>query len=122
MNELDENVRQNGFVGFAEVFLWRFYKESNSEIDVNVYRKLVELDTKLGVTASEQLSKCLFRTSKLEIIEVRFLQWFSLVQLYLISKHSKLLSFSHKTISSYFTKEVQFLILLYKRVTSVDIK
>ena len=45
--------------------------ESNEIIDIKVYKKLVELDTKLGTTASEQLFKCLYRTTRLDIIEVR---------------------------------------------------
>ena len=72
VNEFDENTKKNGFIGFAEVYLWRCNEESksNDEIDIDVYKMLVELDTKLGVTTSEQLYKCLFHTSRLDIIEV----------------------------------------------------
>ena len=41
-------------------------------MDITVYKELVRLDTKLGVTASEQLYKCLFHTSRLDIVEVWF--------------------------------------------------
>ena len=68
-----ESLRKNNWVGFAEVYLDRCNKESESNeiIDIKVYKKLVELDTKLGTTASEQLFKCLYRTTRLDIIEVK---------------------------------------------------
>ena len=72
MNEFDENKKKNGFIGYANVYLWRCKEDSNDQIDINVYKKLVELDTRLGVTASEQLYKCLPLTSRLDIIQVRF--------------------------------------------------
>ena len=66
-------MRKAGAVGFAEVYLENFNTESNSNeiIDIKVYKMLVELDTKLGTTTSEQLIKCLYRTTRLEIIRVR---------------------------------------------------
>ena len=50
-----------------------FNKEvhSNKIIDIKVYKKLIELDTKLGTTVSEQLYGCLNRTTRLDIIKVR---------------------------------------------------
>ena len=50
----------------------RYFIESkpDEKIDIEVYKKLVELDIKLGRTASEQLFKCLLRTSRLDIIKV----------------------------------------------------
>ena len=45
--------------------------ESNEVIDINIYKKLIELDMKLGTTASEQLFKCLKFTTRLDIIRVR---------------------------------------------------
>ena len=50
-----------------------FNKEvhSNKIIDIKVYKKLVELDTKLGTTVSEQLYGCLYRTTRLDIIKVK---------------------------------------------------
>ena len=72
MNKFDEYARKNGFIGFAEAYLWRCNEESksNDEIDIDVYKKLVALDTRLGVTASEQLYKCLLKTSRSDIIQV----------------------------------------------------
>ena len=75
MNEY-VSLREANFVGFANVYLWRCNKESksNDEIDKEVYAKLVELDSRLGTTASEQLFKCLLKTTRSDIIKVeRFL-------------------------------------------------
>ena len=60
------------YVGFAELYLERCVEESkpNDEIDKEVYAKLVELDTRLGTTASEQLFWCLKKTTDSDIIKV----------------------------------------------------
>ena len=56
------------------MYLDRCNKESDSNeiIDINVYQKLVELDTKLGTTASDQLLRCLVTTTRWDIIKVQF--------------------------------------------------
>ena len=61
-----------GAVGFASIYLWRCYKESKSddEIDIQVYSKLVELDSRLGTTAAEQLLHCVMVTQRLDLIKV----------------------------------------------------
>ena len=68
-----KKLRENGWVGFAHVYLWRCDKESKSEniADVQLYEKLVELDTRLGTTASEQLFSCLRYSLRLDLIKVR---------------------------------------------------
>ena len=50
-------MRGDGWTGFAQVYLKQCHEEakSSNEIDKEVYNKLVELDTRLGTTASEQL-------------------------------------------------------------------
>ena len=71
MNDFNENTKKNGFIGYAHVYLWRCNKENRTnEIDIDVYNKLVELDSKIGTTASEQLLKILFHTTRQEIIMV----------------------------------------------------
>ena len=52
-----ESLRRDGWTGFAEVYLKQCHEESksNNQIDKEVYNKIVELDTRLGTTASEQL-------------------------------------------------------------------
>ena len=58
--------KETGDVGYANYYLVK----SNDEIDKDVYAKLVELDTKLGTTSSEQLFSCVFYTLNLDIIKV----------------------------------------------------
>ena len=67
-----ENLRKKGWVGFAHVYFYRCKKESKSEnmADAELYEKLVELDTRLGTTASEQLYWCLKYSLRLDLIKV----------------------------------------------------
>ena len=71
MNEY-EYLRKYNWVGFAEVYLDRFNTESksNDEINIEVYTKLLQLDVKLGTTASEQLFGCLSNTTRSDVIKV----------------------------------------------------
>ena len=65
-------MRKNNFVGFAEVYLKRCNIESDSNeiIDIEVYKKLFALDSKLGTTPIEQLYKCIHQTTRSDIIKV----------------------------------------------------
>ena len=67
-----ENLKKGGFVGFAHGYLQQCDTKSNTgdEIDIEVYTKLAELDSKIGTTASEQLYVCLQCTTRSDIIEV----------------------------------------------------
>ena len=71
---MNDNVKlkTHGIVGFAEIYLQQCTKksEADNEIDIQVYTKLVELDSKIGTTASEQLYVCLQCTTRSDIIEV----------------------------------------------------
>ena len=60
------------FIGFSHVYLVRCSYESESDevIDTNVYKKLVQLDTKLGTKAFEQLFYCIKKTTRWDIIKV----------------------------------------------------
>ena len=71
---MNEIVRKHRIIGYAEVYLWRCNKESALDgiIDIDIYKNLAEIDTNLGMAASEQLFRCLLTTSRLDIIEVRF--------------------------------------------------
>ena len=71
MNEYEE-LRNAGLYGFANAYLYRCDTKAklDNEIDVEVYTKLVELDSKLGTTASKQLGKCLLYTTRSDIIQV----------------------------------------------------
>ena len=75
MNEY-EWLRNDEWVGFAEVYLNRCHEESERyqidiQIDNEIYNKLTQLDTTLGTTASEQLRQCLLLTTRWDIIKVR---------------------------------------------------
>ena len=72
MNEFDEFKNKNGFIGYANVYLWRCNEESKShdEIDIDVFTRLAELDSKLGTTAPAQLFQILFHTTQIDIIKV----------------------------------------------------
>ena len=71
MNE-SKILREKGFVGFADVYLKKCVGESKSgdKIDKKLYAQLVELDNKLGTTATEQLYRCLTLTTRSDIIKV----------------------------------------------------
>ena len=73
MNDYEE-LRKVGALGFAHVYLDRFNAKSMSddEIDIEVYTRLVELDSKTGTSASEQLTCCLHFTTRSDIIKVYF--------------------------------------------------
>ena len=53
--------------GFAAYYC---KKCEDEQMDVQIFKKLVELDAKLGITAVEQLHSCLKYTTKLYIIQV----------------------------------------------------
>ena len=73
LGQVNENVvRKKDGVGFAHAYLDRCEKESKSddEIDIQVYTKLVELDSRLDTTAAEQLFYCVKKTQRLDLIKV----------------------------------------------------
>ena len=70
LNEYEE-LKKKDFAGFASKYLERRVKsKSNNEIDIQVYTKLIQLDSRLGTPASEQLDRCLEFTSRWDIIKV----------------------------------------------------
>ena len=71
MNEY-ECFRKMNYLGFADLYLQRCDKRShpNNVIDKELYSKLVELDTRLGTTAGEQLFGSLQYTTRWDIIKV----------------------------------------------------
>ena len=66
-------LRKSGCAGFGHLYLGQCNKQSkpDDEIDFTIYTKLVELDSKLGTTASEQLLQCLLKTTRSDIIKVQ---------------------------------------------------
>ena len=68
----NDKTREYGFVGYASKYLQECWDESKLEnqADVTVYKKLLEIDSKLGTTQSEQLFWCVFHSLRLELIKV----------------------------------------------------
>ena len=70
-----QEVTKRKFVGYAEQYLDRCNTESNADvidsiIDIRVFSKLAELDSKLGTLAVKQLFWCLIYTTRWDIIKV----------------------------------------------------
>ena len=59
-------------MGFAELYLNRCSKESQSDdkIDIQVYSHFVKLDSRLGTTATEQLFMSLGYSLSLDLVQV----------------------------------------------------
>ena len=73
MDQVDhDKVRELGYVGYAHYYLQKCWDESElkNKADVAVYKQLLEIDSKLGITQSEQLFKCVFFTVRIDLIKV----------------------------------------------------
>ena len=71
-NEFDELREELGFVGYAHYYLQHCYDESElvNKADVTIYKQLLEIDSKLGTTQTEQLLWCLFWSVRMDLIKV----------------------------------------------------
>ena len=63
---------KHGFVGYAHYYLFGCWDESElkNKADVAVYKQLLEIDTKLGTTQSEQLFEYVSNTVRMDLIKV----------------------------------------------------
>ena len=70
-DEYDE-LREYGFVGYAHYYLEKCWNQLKvkDKADVAVYKQLLEIDSKLGTTQTEQLLKCLRYSPRKDLIEV----------------------------------------------------
>ena len=88
VNEFEDydNIRAPGF---AAIYLARCEEESKTddEIDVNIYTKLLELDARLGTTASEQLFYCVKYTHRLDLLKVQIEERISIITILLVDKY-----------------------------------
>ena len=68
-----KDFKNVGLPGFASLYLWRCQQESKSddEKDIELYKKLLELDSRLDTTAAEQLFCCVHLTLRWDFIKVR---------------------------------------------------
>ena len=65
-------IRAKKFAGFAHLYLRQCGSDLKmiNEADVSIYRKLVDIDFKLGTSASLQLLGCLNWNTRWDIIKV----------------------------------------------------
>ena len=78
VNEADyESLKKKGWIGFAEFYLHLCIKESQSDdqIDIHAYTKLVDLDAKFGTKALEQLILCMEWTTRSDVIKVWIVEY-----------------------------------------------
>ena len=71
MNEY-EDLRNSGLVGFTHAYLMQCHKKQkrHGEIDIQIFTKLVKLDSKIGTTASEQLFWLLHYSLRFDLLKV----------------------------------------------------
>ena len=70
MNE-NEDLRKMDLVGFAHLYLKTCHDVLKlDKIDIQGYAELVDLDSRLGTTAAEQLVQILCHTTRFDIIKV----------------------------------------------------
>ena len=69
--EFDE-LREDDFVGYAHYYLQECWDEFElqNKADMQIYKKLLEIDSKLGTTQTEQLFQCVFYSLRMNLIEV----------------------------------------------------
>ena len=67
-----DKLRERKFVGYAHFYLKECWDESElkNKADVAVYKQLIEIDSKLGTTQTEQLRCCLDYSPRKDLIEV----------------------------------------------------
>ena len=71
-NEYDELREKLGYVGYAHYYLHNCYDESEliNKAEIEIYKKLLEIDSKLGTTQSEQLFGCVLYSVRMDLIKV----------------------------------------------------
>ena len=71
-NNFDVLREKHGYVGYANYYLRQCWNESElkNKADVAIYKQLLEIDSKLGTSQSEQLFKCVFSSLRMDLIKV----------------------------------------------------
>ena len=71
-NTFDE-LRERGFVGFANYYLRKCYdfSELENKAVIENYIELLEIDAKLGTTETEQLYKLVYNSVRMDLIKVK---------------------------------------------------
>ena len=67
-----DSLRKQRFVGYANLYLFKCWNDSKkkNEAEESIYRQLIDIDSKLGTEASEQLYWCITNTTRWDIIKV----------------------------------------------------
>ena len=70
--ERNDQLRELGFVGYANYYLKACWNDSEltNKADVEIYKQLLEIDSKLGTTQSDQLFECVFHSLRIDLIKV----------------------------------------------------
>ena len=71
-NIYDELREEFGCVGYAHYYLQECWNESElkNKADVEIYKQLLEIDSKLGIPQLEQLFSCVFHSLRMDLIKV----------------------------------------------------
>ena len=71
-NEYDELREKLGWVGYAHYYLGNCYDDSEliNKADIEIYKKLLQIDSKLGTTPTEQLFECVKHSVRIDLIKV----------------------------------------------------
>ena len=73
MDQVDhDELRELGWVGYAHYYLQHCWDKSEltNKADIMIYKQLLEIDSKLGATQTEQLRCCLALSPRKDLIEV----------------------------------------------------
>ena len=67
-----EILKELGYVGFAHYYLQHSWDKSElvNKADISIYKQLIDIDSQLGTTASEQLFECVLKTLRMDLIKV----------------------------------------------------
>ena len=67
-----ETIQEYGVAGFAEYYLKECWDQIQliNNADLTLYKQLLEIDAKIGVTQTKQLLACVFKTLRIDIIKV----------------------------------------------------
>ena len=71
-NTFDVLREKHGYVGYAHYYLGNCYDDSEliNNAEIEIYKKLLEIDAKLGTTQTEQLFECVFNSVRMDLIKV----------------------------------------------------
>ena len=67
-----DSIEEFSLAGFADYYLKECWDKSalKNKADVKIYKQLLEMDSKLGTTQSEQLLWCVHYSPRKDLIEV----------------------------------------------------